>query len=73
MIVVELNEEDARLFTMFQEHHDFIKLLKNIGVFNIKNGSVTVHFSHVGEIVSVDKQEHFSPHIKESYAQVVYN
>ena len=38
-----------------------IKLLESIKAFDIKSGSVTVHFGPDGTISKVDKIEHFKP------------
>lgn len=53
-----LNEEDARLFLLYQKHYLFMKLLESVGAFDLKSGSITIHFTNTGEIGSVDVQRH---------------
>lgn len=60
--IVELTPIEAQSFVIFQKHRALIGLLESINAFKIKNGSVTIHFSRLGEIVSIEKNEHFSPH-----------
>lgn len=59
MTTVELTETEAKLFIRFQKHRALIELLEQIGAFDIKSGSVTINFSRLGGIVSIEKQEHF--------------
>lgn len=63
LTIVELTPLEAQSFVTFQKHRALIGLLESIGAFSVKNGSITIHFSRSGEIVSVDKQEHFSPNV----------
>lgn len=55
---VELTNEDATLFVEFQKRYQFMKLLKDMGVFELRGGHVTIHFSNLGEIMGVDIQRH---------------
>jgi len=63
--VIELTPIEAESFIIFQKHRALIGLLESMGAFNIRNGSIEIHFSRLGEIVSVDKHEHFNPHSTE--------
>lgn len=63
LTVVELSPIEAKAFIAFNKHRTLIGLLESVGAFDIKSGSVTVHFSRLGEILSIDKQEHFSPNM----------
>ena len=36
-----------------------MKLLESLRVFDIKNGSVTIHFNGTGQIVNIEKKEHY--------------
>jgi len=58
---VFLTEEEAILFVKFQKHRALMGLLESIHAFDVKAGSVTIHFTKLGEIAGVDKQEHYSP------------
>lgn len=56
---VYLTDDDCLLFVEFQKRHAFIKLMDSLGVFNIKGGSVEVHFDKFGQILSVDIHNHY--------------
>jgi len=56
---IYLTNEEALLFIEFQKRYAFIKLLESIGAFDLRSGSITIHFDALGAIGSVDKQEHF--------------
>lgn len=58
---VYLTEEESLRFIQFQKRWAFIKLLESLGVFNIRGGSVTVHFDGQGAIGSVDTHVHYRP------------
>lgn len=47
LTTVQLTEQEAKLFIMMQ-------LLQSLGVFDIKSGSVTIHFDKDGKIGSVE-------------------
>lgn len=57
-ITVYLTPEDAQLFLQFQKRYLFMKVLENIGVFDLKSGSIEIHFTNLGEIGSVDLHKH---------------
>ncbi len=63
LTVVELTELEAQQFIRFQKHRTLIELLESIKAFDIRSGSVTINFSKLGEIVSVEKQEHYIPNL----------
>lgn len=52
-----LNEEDSAKFVLFMEHYDLFNLLLDKGVFNIKNGSATIHYNHLGTVTSIDRKD----------------
>jgi len=62
-VIIELSPLEAQTFITFQKHRALIGLLESIKAFDIRSGSVTIHFSRLGEIVSVEKHEHFSPNM----------
>lgn len=47
LTTVQLSEKEAKLFIMMQ-------LLESLGVFDIKSGSVNIHFDKDGKIGSVE-------------------
>lgn len=59
LIKIELSEQDAKLFVEYQKRYSFMQLLESINAFDIRNGSVTIHFNAEGGIGSVEKQQHF--------------
>ena len=56
---LQLSHEDALLFVAFQKRYAFMKLLETIGAFEIKSGSITIHFDNIGGIGAVDKLEKY--------------
>ena len=50
MTVLTLNDTDAQLFLEFRR-------LQSTGVFDVKNGSVTLHFDKQGVINAIEKKE----------------
>ncbi len=56
-----LTEEEAVRFVQFQKHYSLIKFLESIKAFDIRGGSVTLHFNNLGEIKGVEKKEFFNP------------
>ncbi len=47
LTTIQISDEEAKMFVMMQ-------LLRSLGVFDIKSGSVTIHFGKSGEVGSVD-------------------
>lgn len=58
LTVVHLTPEEAALFIQFQKRFAFVKVMESIGAFDLKSGSITINFDHLGQIGSIDKQEH---------------
>lgn len=54
---VYLTQDEVEQFVLFQKRRAFIGLLESINAFEIKDGSITIHFNHNGEIKTVDKHE----------------
>lgn len=68
LTTIQLTPSDAILFVEFQrlyskthKHTTFIKLLESLGAFEIKNGSLTVHFGSMGQIGKIDIHTFYSP------------
>jgi len=55
--LIELTESDAGLFIEFRKYQDVFDMLMQTGVFDVKGGSVTIHFNAQGQIARVDKNE----------------
>jgi hypothetical protein len=58
-ISIKLSEDDARLFIRFQKYHALIQLLESKGAFDIKGGSITLHFGGGGQIKAIDKHQYY--------------
>lgn len=61
--LIELTPADALLFIEFQKRHAFMALLDSLGVFNVRNGSVTIHFDSLGQLSTVEKKEIYRPSV----------
>jgi hypothetical protein len=60
-VSIFLTPIDVEAFKLFQKHYVAFKMLDSVGAFNIKNGSITLDFNHLGEIKGIKKQELFKP------------
>lgn len=58
---IELTDIEAKSFIRFQKHRAIIELLESVKAFDVKSGSVTIHFNSFGGIVSITKEEHYTP------------
>lgn len=56
--IIHLTPEDAALFVQFQKRYLFMKVMESTGAFDIRSGSVEIHFANTGEIASVDIHKH---------------
>ena len=59
LITVQLTQADAEAFVKFQKYHTLIGLLESIRALDIRDGSIKIHFNHLGEIKVIDKHECF--------------
>lgn len=57
--IVTLSPQEARLFIEFQKRHAFMEMLESVDAFNIKGGSITIHFNNLGGVGSIDVQRHY--------------
>lgn len=57
---IYLTDNEAKQFVDFQKHYTLIGLLQSINAFDIKSGSVTIHFDKIGAIKGIEKHEVFS-------------
>lgn len=55
---VQLTPEEALLFIQFQKRFSFMQMLESVGAFDIRSGSVEIHFDNLGGIGSVDIHRH---------------
>lgn len=55
LIIVKMNDADAKLFIEFQRLHKNIELLTNSKMFDIRNGSAVIHFDNDGNIGKIER------------------
>lgn len=58
---IELTDDDAVLFAQFQKRYSFVALMESLKVFDIRNGSITIHFDKYGGIGKIKREEFFQP------------
>ena len=56
-ITIILSTPDAMLFRNFQQFHATFALLCKNGVFDQKNGKITLHFDSHGNIAKIERQD----------------
>ena len=54
-IPVYMPDKDAEKFLLFQEHYDVFCLLLEAHVFDVRNGSVTMHMDNNGAIKAINR------------------
>ena len=54
MTNITLTDQEARMFLVFQEHHQLFCTLHASGVFNIRNGVAQLNFDSSGQITDID-------------------
>jgi hypothetical protein len=65
MVNVTLSEQEAQSFLKWREHQANFEILLENGVFDVRNGSVELHFNVAGHVASIDA------HIKVFRAPIV--
>lgn len=53
MITLQLTEQEAQAFRNYREHQDAIDVMLAAGVFDMRRGSVEVHFDLEGKIGAI--------------------
>jgi hypothetical protein len=56
-IAIYVPDAEARKFLLFQEHYDTFCLLLESGVFDVRNGSVTLHMDKQGSIKAINRSD----------------
>lgn len=61
--VIELTDEEAKLFIEFQKHHEMIAYLlgfmDSLNVSNLKNMSITMDIDNLGVVAHTSLTRHF--------------
>ena len=56
MNMFELSDDSVRLYIIYQRHFD---RLERLGFFDVKNGKATVFFNGNGDVMGVEKVNHW--------------
>lgn len=56
-ITIFLTTPEAIQFRSFQQFHETFALLVKQGVFDVKNGSITMHFDSKGDIQRIERKD----------------
>ncbi len=56
-ITIILDSPQAMMFREYQQFHDTFALLCSKGVFDMKNGSVEIHFDSQGTIQKIQRHD----------------
>lgn len=56
-ITIFISDQEAIQFRLFQQHYSQFMLMVNKGVFQVRDGSVEVHFDHTGTIQKIDRHD----------------
>lgn len=56
-ITIFMSNQEAIQFRMFQQYYEQFVLMVSKGVFDIRDGSVEVHFDHFGAIQKIDRHD----------------
>ena len=58
-VTVFMTDEEAKRYVALQKYNALIGLLESIKAFDVKSGTITIHFDSLGRIKTVDKQEFY--------------
>lgn len=56
-VTIFLTPIDAELFKSYQQFHSTFALLCSKGVFDQRNGSITMHFDSLGNIGKIERHD----------------
>lgn len=56
-IAIYVADADAAKWLVFQQHYDTFDILVNSGVFNVRNGSVSLHFDREGVLKTINRAD----------------
>lgn len=59
LVIVYLTPQQAQEMNEINKRYAFIKVLESLGVFELKNGSVEIHFDSLGRVASIQKHQHY--------------
>ena len=53
MVMIELTDQDSKLFKKFREHQEPFKTMLDAGLFAVKGGHAEIHYSSDGLIMEI--------------------
>lgn len=56
-VAIYLPDAEAQKFLQFQQHYELFNLLLEKGVFNIRNGSISLHFDQNGVLQVIQRAD----------------
>jgi hypothetical protein len=56
-VTVILTTPEAEMFKSFNQFHATFALMVTKGVFDVKNGSITMHFDNEGNIQRIERKD----------------
>jgi len=56
---IDLSEADALLFAEFRKYQDNFQFMVENGVFDMKNGKITLNFDNAGNLLVIEKMQQF--------------
>lgn len=56
-VAVYMPDEEAKQFLLFKEHYEIVKVLLDKGIFDIRNGSVSLHFDGNGVLQTIQRAD----------------
>jgi len=56
-IAIYVPNEEAQQFLLFQEYYNQFVLLVEHGVFDVRNGSVVLHFDKHGDVLAINRAD----------------
>jgi hypothetical protein len=56
-IPIYIADAEAEKFLLFQQHYETFALLLDNGVFDVRNGSVTIHFDNKGILKAINRSD----------------
>lgn len=51
---IELTEKEAEIFLAFRQYQTEFMVLRNTGIFDLKNGSITIHKDDKGTVRKIE-------------------
>tara|TARA_R110000868_G_scaffold86958_1_gene243522 strand:- start:11671 stop:11889 length:219 start_codon:yes stop_codon:yes gene_type:complete len=56
-IAVYIPDEEAQKFLLFQRYYEQFSLLVDSGVFDVRNGSVVLHYDKSGGLMAINRAD----------------